>query len=84
MSDASFNPDHSESAFSGTAMSHDHHPEGGSDRPVLLSIGAIILVFVLATIAGLTQPSAAHVADEAAHAETVADAEHHATAHAHA
>ncbi|EAQ81455.1 sodium:proton antiporter [Blastopirellula marina] len=67
-------------------MSHDHH-EGGSDRPVLLAIGAILIAFTLATLAGWTQPQAAHVAAEASHAEAshaehAGAEEHHEAEHA--
>ncbi|UUO08773.1 sodium:proton antiporter [Blastopirellula sp. J2-11] len=62
-------------------MSHDHH-EGGSDRPVLLAIAAILVAFLLATLAGWTQPQASHVAVEATHDEHAAAGEHHEAEHA--
>ncbi|TWT31463.1 hypothetical protein Enr8_33840 [Blastopirellula retiformator] len=61
-------------------MSHDHHHEGGSDRPVLLAIGAILVAFVAATLAGWTQPVVTHVAAEA-HAEAVHAEAGHEAAH---
>lgn len=67
-------------------MSHDHHHEGGSDRPVLIAIGVILVAFILATLAGWTQPTVAHVAaeahGEAVHAEA-AHAEHGEEAASH-